>query len=86
MGSSVDSWSSVAGPSNKYLAYTLKKGTTKFYFYVHNNSSSAGNINIYLIEEGASSATKVQVAVAGSENALKEYEVTTTKNTEAYII
>ena len=84
-GSSVSSWSAVAGPSNKYLAFTPTKKTTNFYFYVHNNSSTASYINLYLIEEGNATPTKVQVPVAGSENALKTYELNITKNTEVYI-
>lgn len=84
-GSSVSSWSAVAGPSNKYLVYTPTKKTTNFYFYIHNNSSSASYINLYLIEEGNATPTKVQVPVAGSENALKTYELNITKNTEVYI-
>lgn len=84
-GSSVSSWSAVAGPSNKYLAFTPTKKTTNFYFYVHNNSSTASYINLYLIEEGNATPTKVQVPVAGCENALKTYELNITKNTEVYI-
>ena len=84
-GSSVSSWSAVAGPSNKYLAYTPTKKTTNFYFYVHNNSSSASYINLYLIEEGNVTPSKVQVEVAGNANVLKTYELNITKNTEVYI-
>lgn len=83
-GSSVSSWSAVAGPSNKYLVYTPTKKTTNFYFYVHNNSS-ASYINLYLIEEGNVTPTKVQVSVDANENARKMYELNITKNTEVYI-
>ena len=84
-GSSVSSWSAVAGPSNKYLAFTPTKEKTNFYFYVHNNANSANYINLYLVEEGNTTPSKVQVAVAANENALKEYELNITKNTEVYI-
>ena len=84
-GSTASSWGSVAGLSNKYMAYSVTSTNTKFYFYVHNNSTSAYKIEIYKITEGSSSVTKDEVEVAASANVVKEYTLETTTNTEVYI-
>jgi len=84
-GSTASSWSAVAGPSNKYMAYTVASTNTKFYFYVHNNGSSAYHIEIYKITEGSATATKEEIEVAASADVVKEYTLATTTNTEVYI-